>query len=115
MSGNIQDTNVNQIKEQVHQLQQEIQTIYSQGDNPADREDALARKYKQLSTTSNSLFKFIVANYGTTRFDQIFFDQTLDMMLSKIAEIQQSKTSQHDASQNIGQHLASSFIPQLKK
>uniref|UniRef100_A0A6C0H6J5 Uncharacterized protein n=1 Tax=viral metagenome TaxID=1070528 RepID=A0A6C0H6J5_9ZZZZ len=115
MSGNIKDTKINQIKQQVQELQTEIRTLRSQGDNPTDWEDTLKRKYKYLSTTSESLFKLLLQNYDTPRFNQSFFDQTLQLMLNRIQDIQQAKVSQHDASKNIGEHLATTFIPQLRK
>ncbi|NBO99317.1 MAG: hypothetical protein EBU90_04210 [Proteobacteria bacterium] len=115
MSGNIKDTRINQIKEQVQELQTEIRTLRSQGENPTDWEDTLKRKYKYLSTTSESLFKLLLHNYDTPRFNQSFFDQTLQLMLNRIEDIQQAKVSQHDASVNIGEHLATTFIPQLRK
>ena len=37
------------------------------------------------------------------------------MMLQQIEKIQKSSVTQHDASVNIGEHLAQTFIPQLKK
>jgi len=115
MSGNIQDTKINQIKQQVLELQKEIESLRSQGDNPMDWEDTLKRKFKYLSGTSESLFKLLLHNYGTPRFNQSFFDQTLELMLNKIQDIQQAKISQHDASKNVGEHLATTFIPQLQK
>lgn len=115
MSGNIQDTQINQIKQQVQELQKEIEILISRGDNPIDREDTLKRKFKYLSSTSESLFKLLLHNYGTPRFNPTFFDQTLELMLQKVQDIQQSKVSQHDASKNVGEHLATTFIPQLRK
>jgi hypothetical protein len=115
MSGNIQDTNVETLQLQIDQLMTEIDAIKSRGDSVADWESTLRKRYKHLSKTSDTLFKYIVTNYGTTRFDQDFFSNTIQMMLSKIAEIQSSRVTQQDASEKVGTHLATTFIPQLRK
>lgn len=111
MSGNIHDTNTHKLKLDVHLLLQDIQDITSHGGNPLDHKNRLESKYNYLSTTSKTLFKFILTSANT---NPDFFQKTLDMMLQKIQQIQSSKTTQFDASRDIGTHLAKTFIPQCK-
>jgi hypothetical protein len=83
----------------------------------SDYEQTFRVKYPAIASTSKTLFKYIMSNYGTHRFDKAFFLSTIDMMLSNIATIQSSpdtKQAQHDASISVGNHLAHTFIPQLK-
>lgn len=114
MSGNIHDTNVSSIKTDVDKMINEIKSIIDRGESPKDYEYTLAKKYKSLHNTSKTLFQFILKNYGTNRFNQQFFDKTLELMLSQITKIQNSNTNQYDASANVGKHLASTFIPQIE-
>ncbi len=115
MSGNINDTNVALIKKQVHEIQNEIKELSQNGECISDWEDALKRKYKALSKTSATLFKYILTNYNTPSFNEQFFNQTLELMLTKISSIQKSEMTQEDASVNVGVHLAKKYVPQLKK
>lgn len=115
MSGNINDTNTELIKQQVENLQKDISDIYSRNETVNDWKDSLSKKYKHLSKTSNTLFKYIIENYGTDKFNQSFFDKTITMMLSKISNIQNSNVTQENASVYIGTHLAQKFIPQCSQ
>lgn len=123
MSGNIHDTDVSTIKKQIDELIAELQTLKDAQDPKHDDEhetisewtETLQRKYKQLYGTSSTLFKFIVTNYGSSNFNEKFFNQTIDMMLKKIASIQSSQITQEDASANVGTHLAHKFVPQLNQ
>jgi predicted RNA-binding protein with PIN domain len=114
MSGNIHDTNVSNIRCEVSKLIADLSSIVQCGESPADHADELERKYKAISKTSKTLFQFIVTQYGTERFDERFFKQTLNSMLTQVEKIQSSELSQHDASSNIGALLAKNFIPQLQ-
>jgi predicted nuclease of predicted toxin-antitoxin system len=75
----------------------------------------LENKYKYLSSSSPTLFKYILKNYGQDKFDKAFFEKTIKLMLLNIENIQNSKITQHDASENVGTHLAHQFIPQLRQ
>lgn len=75
----------------------------------------LEKKYKYLSSNSPTLFKYILKNYGQKDFDKAFFEKTIKLMLVNIENIQNSKISQHDASEKVGTHLAHQFIPQLRQ
>lgn len=116
MSGNIQDTKVDVVRKQVNDLLNELFHM-KESNIPIDNDvkDELKSKYKKLVKTSETLFKFIVSNYGTEKFNQTFFNKTLEMMLDRITNIQNSSMTQDNASIAIGQHLANNFIPQLKK
>lgn len=120
MSGNIQDTNVTAIKKQINDLVNELRLLQTtHGDSISDwRVEflvTLQRKYKQLYSTSNTLFKFIVTNYGTSGFNESFFNQTIDLILDNIVSIQHRQVTQEDASANVGTHLANKFIPQINQ
>lgn len=114
MSGNIHDTNIACIRTQIHDLIDELQLLHDSSKKKSEWLDTLQKKYKQLYSTSNTLFKFIVQNYRTSNFNETFFNQTIDLMLNKIENIQNSRITQEDASANIGTHLAHTFIPQLQ-
>jgi predicted glycosyl hydrolase (DUF1957 family) len=115
MSGNIHDTKVNLLKEQIKALKTDISALRTEG---ADIDDWVGstgkKKYKTLFKTSETLFKYIVTNYGTDRCNKQFLDQTLEMMLSKVSSIQNSEMSQEDASAFVGNILAKKYIPQMK-
>ena len=115
MSGNIHDTKTIRLKDDVGKLKTELDDLLANGEKIDEWESTLRTKYKYICSTSESLFKMIVSSYGTSRFNKDFFENTLNMMLQKIEDIQSSKISQHNASHNVGEHLASNFIPQLRK
>lgn len=115
MSGNIHDTNVQTIRKQIDDLVVDLKQLTDSNETVSDWTESLQRKYKQLHRTSSTLFKFIITNYGTTNFNEAFFNQTIDMMLNKITNIQSYHISQEDASANVGTHLANTFIPQMNQ
>lgn len=114
MSGNINDTDVKTIKEQINNLKNKLDMIYNTGDNKEDWEVSLKREFRKLYKTSKTLFNYIYINYNTENFNENFFNKTIDMMLDKIISIQQSEITQESASNNIGSLLAKKYIPQLK-
>lgn len=115
MSRNIQDTNVSLLRSEIKNMKDDIDKIVSDGETSEQWLDTLKRRYSNLSSTSNTLFMFIIKNYRTSRFNEEFFNKTIDMMFSKIQEIQNLKTDQNDASIKIGEHLAKKFIPHLSE
>lgn len=115
MSGNINDTNVKLLRDQVNALLEDLDDIIAKGDNISNHEDTLKNKYKYIVKTSDNLWKLIISQYTNSTFDKTVFMKNLEMMLSAISDIQGLKITQHDASQNVGETLASQFIPQLKK
>jgi site-specific DNA-adenine methylase len=115
MSGNINDTKINIIKENVDNLIVDLDNILNKGENISDYEYNLKKKYKFLEKTSPALFNLIFKEYNTQNFNKSNLQSILDMMLQQIEKIQKSKVTQHDASISIGEHLAQTFIPQLKK
>ncbi len=111
----IHKTKVNELRLSIEEMTQDIDEIIARNDNPEDYENTFKKKYKNIHETSNTLFRFIIQNYGKPSFNKAFFTNTINMMMSEITKIQQAQTSQHDASVNIGGHLAETFIPQLRK
>lgn len=115
MSGNINDTKIDIIKANVNDLINDLDDILNKGHNVSDFEYKLKKKYIILEKTSPALFNLIFKEYNTLNFDKSRLRYILDMMLTQIEKIQKSKVTQHDASVAIGEHLAQTFIPQLKK
>lgn len=107
MSNNIHDTNVNKIKQQVHNLITDI-------NNGEKDTDILESKYNYLYSTSKTLFNFVIKETTKSTFNKQQFDKNLEFMLDNITKIQNSELSQHKASENIGKLLAKQFIPQYK-
>lgn len=112
MSGNIHDTNVSLIRSQVESLLKDIDNLEN-NEKAIDFEHVFKKKYKHLSNTSSTLFKYILTNYNTSKFNMSFFQSTLDFMLGNVSKIQDNKTSQHNASTQVGQILAKEYIPHL--
>ncbi len=104
--------NVQDLKEKISAMTSELDEIIAQGETPADHSASLQKKYKIIHQTSNTLFNYIINEYSKNK---KFFNNTIDMMLSQLQRIQSSEMSQHDASVVVGEHLAETFIPQLKK
>lgn len=111
MSGNINDTNVDTITEQVDNL---LYDLKSRAEGEPIDEARLQRKYKHLYKTSKTLFNFILKNHKDNNFDKEYFDKTLNLMLGSIRSIQNKSSSVHDESVLVGKHLAQTFIPQYK-
>lgn len=115
MSGNIHDTNVTKLKDEVRHLLTELDEIIAKRQRIENYEEVLKEKYNYITQTSENLWKLIITQYTNSTFNKDIFLKNLEMMLSAISDIQGSKITQHDASQNVGETLASQFIPQLKK
>jgi hypothetical protein len=105
-SGNIKDTKVDIIKNEVACL---IQDLQNKVINVKFEE-----KYKTLYSTSRSLFNLALKDGSSPTFNKSLFDEKLDKMLDYIKKIQESHITQETASQEIGQVLASEYIPQCK-
>jgi hypothetical protein len=115
MSGNIKDTNVNIIKEEIESLLKELNNIKNKGESPNDYLYNLEKKYKDLKKTSSKLFEFTINEFQKPTFNKHHFLKNLNMMLESILNIQKSNISQYDASIKIGSSLAHQYIPHLKK
>jgi hypothetical protein len=115
MSGNIHDTHVDRIREEVSSLGKDIKELKAKGEDINDWSSTLQNRYKYLYKTSKTLYNYVVDQYSSDVFDLAFFNNTLEMMLSHISKIQNNDISQNDASVAIGTHLAEEFVPQLKK
>ena len=115
MSGNIHDTNTSLIRKDVDDLLEELQGLKKKKINLKNYLDSnsedLKKKYSNLYNTSNTLFKFIISQYDTDKFDRDQFNNTLSILLSNIENIQKSKKTQHDASVEVGSILANKYIP----
>ena len=111
MSGNINDTDIIKIKNQVADLLGELYTL----ENTPMTNAYLRDKYSYLINTSKSLYNYIINGYNTPRFDEKTFYKNLDIMLNSIENIQKQNISQHDASINVGTVLAEKYIPNFKE
>jgi hypothetical protein len=122
MSGNINDTNVDKLKSEINSLINDLDNIINLNSSDLDKKKSIEyyesnyqNKYKHLFTTSKTLWNYIFTQYKTNSFNKQVFQKNLDMMLSAILKIQQSKISQYEASTVIGEEIASQYIPQLNK
>lgn len=116
MSGNIKDTNVDIVKQEIESLLKDLENIKIKGDeSPDDYLYNLEKKYKNLKNTSSKLFEFTIKEFQKPNFNKSDFLKNLHMMLNSILNIQNSKISQYDASVKIGTSLAHQYIPHLKK
>lgn len=107
MSNNINDTNVELLKEEINSL---LDTLKKNNERISEeREYELSKRYINLYTTSKTLFKFIINN-GVKHNNQEFLMKTVNLMLDKIKDIQSGKISQDKASGIIGTHVAKEFI-----
>lgn len=107
MSGNIYDTDIRKIKKEVYDLI-----------NDLDNGNDIGGKYEYLEKTSKTLYEYITKGYLTTGINKTLLKNNLEMMLNGIQRIQKSddkEKTQHETSIEIGEKLASQYIPQLKK
>jgi hypothetical protein len=100
MSGNINDTNTREIKEQVYSM------IHDLENNTLTAQECI-EKYNSLYRTSKTLFDYI----SKQTFDKHDFHKNLELMLNQIELIQSRKLSQYTASSNVGYHLADKYLP----
>lgn len=114
-SSQIPDINIDKIRASVNDFINELDSMVLVGENVSEYETTFKKKYKFLISTSESLYKMIYDQYRLKKFDKTIFMKNLNMMLSALEDIQRMKISQYDASRNVGEVLASQFIPQLKK
>lgn len=109
MSGNIQDTNVMKIRSDVYLLLDDLKD--KNVEYIKDNEYLFEKKYKYLISTSNGLYKFIINQHKSSKFNRNLFENNLEMMLTKISKIQNKEESQYDASASVGTSLATQFFP----
>ena len=105
MSGNINDTNVSLLKEQVVSFVKDLQDgIYAN----------YPMRYPELYTTSKALFdmidKSVRKDIDKGVFNSEQFLYRIDSMLNLILQIQEGSVSQDDASKVVGKTLASEYI-----
>lgn len=115
MSKNIYDTKTHIVRENVNELIKELDNILERQENISDHDYMLKKKFRYLQKNFPSLFNLIVKEYNLPNFNKSRLEIILDTMLKQIEKIQQSQMTQHDASVLVGEHLAQTFIPQLKK
>jgi hypothetical protein len=115
MSGNIKDTDVIKLRGLVNDFIQDMDNVIKNGESVLDYEDIYKNKYRYILDTSATLYKLIHDQYKSSNVDKVQMLTNLNMMLVAIENIQKSQITQHDASESIGEVLASQYIPQLKK
>lgn len=115
MSGNILDTDINLIKKEALELIIDLDLLLENNDEILDFKEEYQKRYSYLYKTSTTLYNFIFDGYNRKNFDKGLFQKNLLMMLNSIYKIQTNQMSQHDASVDIGEELASHYIPHLKK
>ena len=115
MSGNIKDTDVLRLRGLVNEFIQDMDIVIKNGESVSDYTEIYKNKYKYIFDTSSTLYKLIYDQYNSLKVDKTQMLNNLNMMLVAIENIQKSQITQHDASESIGEVLASQYIPQLKK
>ena len=115
MSGNIKDTDVLKLRGLVNEFIQDMDIVIKNGESVSDYTEIYKNKYKYIFDTSSTLYKLIYDQYNSLKVDKTQMLNNLNMMLVAIENIQKSQITQHDASESIGEVLASQYIPQLKK
>jgi|Laugrespbdmm15sn_2_1035079.scaffolds.fasta_scaffold00587_2 hypothetical protein len=115
MSGNIKDTDVLKLRELVNEFIQDMDIVIKNGESVSDYKEIYKIKYKYIFDTSTTLYKLIYDQYNSLKVDKTHMLNNLNMMLVAIENIQKSQITQYDASESIGEVLASQYIPQLKK
>jgi hypothetical protein len=115
MSGNIKDTDVIKLRGLVNEFIQDMDIVIKNGDSVSNYQEFYKNKYKYIFDTSSTLYKLIYDQYKSSKADKAHILNNLNMMLVAIENIQKSQITQHDASESIGEVLASQYIPQLKK
>jgi hypothetical protein len=115
MSGNIKDTDVIKLKGLVNDFIEEMDNVVKNGEYVSYYRDIYEKKYEYIFKTSPTLYKLIYDQYNTSNINKTHFLNNLNIMLTAIEKIQNSKITQHDASTSIGEILASQYVPQLKK
>lgn len=115
MSGNIKDTDVLKLRGLINSFIQDMDIVIKNGESVSNYKDLYKNKYKYIFDTSATLYKLIYDQYNSLKLDKTHMLNNLNMMLVAIENIQKSQITQHDASESIGEVLASQYIPQLKK
>ena len=81
MSGNIHDTNVTKLKNEVNNLLTELDEIITKRDNIVYYEDTLKRKYKYVLETSDNLWKLIISQYTNSTFNSFFQGEVSEILV----------------------------------
>ena len=115
MSGNIKDTDVLKLRGLINSFIQDMDIVIKNGESVSNYKDIYKNKYKYIFDTSATLYKLIYDQYNSLKLDKTHMLNNLNMMLVAIENIQKSQITQHDASESIGEVLASQYIPQLKQ
>jgi hypothetical protein len=109
MSDKVLDTKVDLIKKQAYYLIEELLT--TQPSSPNQGKSYLENKYNYLFKISPGLFNLIITEALSTNFNLKKFQSKLDIMLCYIKDIQESKITQHTASEKVGIVIADEYIP----
>jgi len=112
---NIYKTNVDMINNDIQNLILDLKKskfIYNKSDNNSTTVfNLLSNKYSVLFTTSKTLFTLVLSDVNKVDFDQNSFNLKIKHILDLIIQMQKSKITQNDASENVGRMLAKEFIP----
>ena len=108
MSGNVNDTKIDLIRNNVKNLLNDLNNTKNVSD---EFKQILIEKYQYLYSTSKGLFEFILKEYTKIGFDKMFY-KNLDLMLTQISKIQNSEVTQYKASEVIGTIIGNQYIPE---
>lgn len=112
MSGNINDTDVYKLKDEITNFAYDLVEMIKGGENPVDNKFLLENKYSYLHKTSKTLFDFILNKYASGNVNVEFMNKTITYMLNSIVSIQRGEISKTKASEKVGSILADEYIPE---
>jgi hypothetical protein len=109
MSGNINDTKINVIKNNVDSLLNDLSNV---NNITSEFKEILIEKYHYLYSTSKGLFELVIKEKSNPGFNKVLFDKNLDLMLNQINKIQNAEITQYKASQVVGTVIGNQYIPE---
>ena len=109
-TGNINDTNVDLVRQQAFQM-----LNYVKSDPVAAALTNTQERYSLLYNKTKTIFNMILKEATAPLFNESEFTTKLDNMLNLIKKIQAAEVSQYDASGQIGKILASEYIDVVRK
>jgi hypothetical protein len=112
MSGNINDTDVYKLKDEITNFAYDLVEMIKGGENPVDNKFLLENKYSYLHKTSKTLFDFILNKYASGNVNVEVMNKTITYMLNSIVSIQNGEISKTKASEQVGSMLADEYIPE---
>lgn len=111
MSGNIHDTDVNRLEQELESLREHVTAAMEGGASVSDPafKTELQVRYRYTHQKFPTLFKKIIEMVDTGKTEHL--ESNIEMMLKLVRRIQHNQTSQFDASVIVGEALAKQYFP----